>query len=38
MHENTSETVLKLGFKPVPMLVAVAITLLIWFVIPVPEG
>ncbi|MFW2177266.1 MULTISPECIES: anion permease [unclassified Moraxella] len=27
-----------LGFKPIPSLIAVAITLLIWFVIPVPEG
>lgn len=28
----------KLGFKPIPMAVAVALTLLIWFVIPVPHG
>ena len=28
----------KLGFKPIPMAVAVALTLLIWFVIPVPQG
>jgi divalent anion:Na+ symporter, DASS family len=26
------------GFKPMPMAVAVAIGLLIWFVVPVPEG
>lgn len=25
-------------FKPIPALIAVAVTLLIWFVIPVPEG
>ena len=28
----------KLGFKPIPMAIAVALTLLIWFVIPVPQG
>ena len=28
----------KLGFKPIPMAVAVVLTLLIWFVIPVPQG
>ena len=28
----------KLGFKPIPMAMAVALTLLIWFVIPVPQG
>ena len=27
-----------MGFKPIPMAVAVAIGLLIWFVVPVPEG
>lgn len=27
-----------MGFKPVPMAIAVAIGLLIWFVVPVPEG
>jgi DASS family divalent anion:Na+ symporter len=27
-----------MGFKPIPMAVALAIGLLIWFVIPVPEG
>lgn len=25
-------------FKPIPAAIAVGITLLIWFVIPVPEG
>ena len=28
----------KLGFKPIPTAVAVGLALLIWFVIPVPEG
>ncbi len=28
----------KIGFKPIPTAVAVALALLIWFVIPVPEG
>lgn len=28
----------KLGFKPIPAAVAVGLALLIWFVIPVPEG
>ena len=27
-----------MGFKPIPAAVALALTLLIWFVIPVPEG
>jgi DASS family divalent anion:Na+ symporter len=27
-----------LGFKPIPMAIAVAIGLLIWFVVPVPQG
>ena len=27
-----------LGFAPIPMAIAVALTLIIWFVIPVPEG
>ncbi len=27
-----------MGFKPIPMAVAVAIGLLIWFVVPVPQG
>ena len=27
-----------MGFKPLPAAIAVAIALLIWFVIPVPEG
>ncbi|MDO5070382.1 MAG: DASS family sodium-coupled anion symporter, partial [Neisseria zoodegmatis] len=28
----------KLGFKPIPAAIAVGLALLIWFVIPVPEG
>lgn len=28
----------KLGFKPIPAAIALALALLIWFVIPVPEG
>lgn len=28
----------KMGFKPIPTAIAVALALLIWFVIPVPEG
>ncbi len=35
---NPNKHDIKLGFKPIPMLIAVAITLIIWFVIPVPEG
>ena len=27
-----------MGFKPIPMAIAVAIGLLIWFVVPVPQG
>lgn len=27
-----------IGFKPIPMAIAAALTLIIWFVIPVPEG
>lgn len=27
-----------MSFKPVPALIATAITLIIWFVIPVPDG
>lgn len=34
---SDSDTV-KLGFKPIPSLIAVAVTLIIWFLIPVPQG
>ena len=27
-----------MGFKPIPAAVALALTLIIWFVIPVPQG
>lgn len=27
-----------IGFKPIPTLIAVAVTLIIWFLIPVPQG
>ena len=27
-----------MGFKPIPAAVALVLTLLIWFVIPVPQG
>lgn len=37
-QETPKNSNITLGFKPVPMLIAVAVTLLIWFVIPVPEG
>ena len=28
----------KLGFKPVPTAIAVGLALIIWFIIPVPDG
>lgn len=28
----------KIGFKPIPAAIALGLALLIWFVIPVPDG
>lgn len=35
---NSADENIALGFKPIPMAIAAAVTLIIWFVIPVPQG
>lgn len=35
---NLTEDKISLGFKPIPTVIAIVITLLIWFAIPVPDG